>query len=51
MKKTKGSILYSAVSYLIKGLWKLLLLGLYALAKIMEVISSFLSKVFEKMLN
>ncbi|WP_299111980.1 hypothetical protein [uncultured Winogradskyella sp.] len=51
MKKTKGSILYSAIGYLVKGLWKLFLLGLYGLSKLMEVIAGFLSKVLEKMLN
>jgi hypothetical protein len=49
--KTKGSIFFSAIKSIVKALWMLLLLLLYAVAKLAESISGFLSKVFEKLLN
>ncbi|WP_299223842.1 hypothetical protein [uncultured Psychroserpens sp.] len=48
--KTKGSVFVSAIKYLLKGLWKLLLLCLYAVAKIVEVLSGFVAKMTDKFL-
>ncbi|MCK8479051.1 hypothetical protein [Psychroserpens algicola] len=49
--KTKGSAFVSAIKYLLKGLWKLLLLCLYAVAKIVEVLSGFVAKMTDKFLT
>lgn len=49
--KTKGNIFFSAIKSIVKALWKLLLLALYAAAKLTESIAGFLSKVCDKMLN
>ncbi|MFV0571711.1 MAG: hypothetical protein ACK5M1_04660 [Xanthomarina gelatinilytica] len=51
MKNTKFRIFYAAIGLLIRGLWKLLLLGLYAVAKLMEVMAGFTTKILEKLLN
>ena len=51
MKTSKGHLLISSLGYIIKALWKLLLLALYALAKIAEVIAGFCSKLTEKLLK
>lgn len=49
--KSKGNIFFSAIKSIVKAVWKLLLLVLYAGAKLAEAIAGFLSKVFDKMLN
>ena len=49
--KTKGNTFFTAIGQLIKSLWKLFLLLVYASAKTMETLAGFLSKVTEKMLN
>lgn len=49
--KTKGHILFSALGSIVKALWKLLLLAMFIASKLIEAVSGFFSKIFEKMLN
>ncbi|MFC5044102.1 hypothetical protein [Aquimarina hainanensis] len=51
MGKHKGHILFSSLGYILKAIWKLLLLGLYATAKILETLAGFCSKLLDKFLK
>ena len=51
MKRSKGKIFFSAIGYILKALWKLLLLAIYATAKVVETFAGFIAKLTEKVLN
>lgn len=51
MGKSKGQILISSIGYLLKAVWKLLLLTLYAAAKITEALVGFLVKLLDKLIK
>lgn len=50
MSNTKGKIFISAIGSLLKGFWKLTILALYFTCKLIEVVSSFIRKLLEKIL-
>jgi len=49
--RTKGETFVSAITYILKGIWKLLMLCIYAIAKITEVVAGFIAKITNKFLN
>ncbi len=49
--KTKGSTFVNALSGILKGLWKLLLLLVYGTARVVEMLAGFISKVTEKFIH
>ncbi|WP_298508152.1 hypothetical protein [uncultured Kordia sp.] len=49
--RTKGHIFFNALGSIVKAMWKLFLLAVFIVSKLIEAVSGFFSKLTEKMLN
>ena len=48
---SKGGTFTKALGGTLKGIWKLLLLLIYAIARVVEILAGFVSKVTEKFIH